>query len=145
MYFSCLNRVELIGYISKRLERKVIPSTNTPACNLTLATVVYTRMASGKEYRDAQYHNVVIYGNKNLTDRLKLKDRIMVIGKLRTRIYTKQGMRIPNMEIVAQQLAFLPKDRGYNSNKSAEDERLEQFELDEGELEEIPFEEIVNE
>lgn len=101
-----LNSVIVIGNLVRDPELKALPS-GQQVCSLSLATnEVYTKDGERKE--TTEYHNIVLFGKQaeNTAKYLKKGDQAMVEGKLQTRSWDKDGVKMYRTEIIGQSIQF---------------------------------------
>lgn len=105
-----LNKVMIIGRLTRDPEVKVIPS-GASVCQLGLATnYVYTNQQTGQKVEQVEYHNVVLW--RKLAEiagqYLKKGRRIYIEGRLQTRSWDGQdGQKRYKTEIVGDNMIML--------------------------------------
>ncbi len=102
-----LNKVTLIGNLTRDVELKAMPNGNKVA-NFSIATnrVWYN---DKKEKQEAtEYHNVVAFGKQSETiaQYCKKGDQILVEGRLQTRSWESDGKKNYRTEIIADNVQF---------------------------------------
>lgn len=110
-----MNKVVLIGRLTKDPELKYTPGSGTAVTTITLAV---DRRFSKDNQREADFIPVVIWGKSaESTAQYMAKGRLMgVAGRIQTRSYeAKDGGRRYVTEVVAEEVQFL---EWGNSNKS---------------------------
>jgi single-strand DNA-binding protein len=113
-----MNKVVLIGRLTKDPELRFAPGTGNAVATITLA--VDRRMPNKDGQREADFIPVVIWGKQaEATANYMGKGRLMgVSGRIQTRSYeAKDGTRRYVTEVVAEEVQFL--DRGDRPNSGA--------------------------
>ncbi|OPJ58686.1 single-stranded DNA-binding protein [Clostridium oryzae] len=113
-----MNKVVLIGRLTKDPELRFAPGTGNAVATITLA--VDRRMPNRDGQREADFIPVVIWGKQaEATANYMGKGRLMgVSGRIQTRNYeAKDGTRRYVTEVVADEVQFL--DRGDRTNSGA--------------------------
>lgn len=116
-----LNKVFLIGNITKDPELKALPS-GVKVCSFSMATnEVYTK--DGQKVEKAEFHNVVAFGKtaENIGTYMKKGSQIFIDGKLQTRSWddTATGTKKYRTEILANMVQFGAKPAGSSTTKSS--------------------------
>jgi single-strand DNA-binding protein len=107
-----MNKVILIGRLTKDPELRFTPGNGTAVTTLTLAVDKYNP-SSGQ--READFIPVVIWGKQaETTANYMAKGRLMAIsGRIQTRSYdAKDGTKRYVTEVVANEVQFLDKGNG---------------------------------
>ena len=105
-----LNKVMIIGRLTRDPELKTIPSGAT-VCQLGIATnYVYTNQQTGQKVEQVEYHNIVLW--RKLAEiagqYLKKGRRVYIEGRLQTRSWDGQdGSKKSRTEIVADNMIML--------------------------------------
>lgn len=109
-----LNRIILIGRLTRDPELRYTPTNNTPVCTFTLAVDRSRKNAQGE--RETDFINIVVWSKlgENCANYLAKGKLAAVDGRLQIRNYTdKDGNRRSITEVVAEDVRFLsPKDSG---------------------------------
>ncbi len=109
-----LNRIILIGRLTRDPELRYTPTNNTPVCTFTLAVDRNRKNAQGE--RETDFINIVVWSKlgENCANYLAKGKLAAVDGRLQIRNYTdKDGNRRSITEVVAEDVRFLsPKDSG---------------------------------
>ena len=116
-----MNKVVLIGRLTKDPELKFTPGAGTAVATITLAV---DRRFSKDGQREADFISVVIWGKQaETTANYMSKGKLMgVSGRIQTRSYdAKDGTKRYVTEVVAEEVQFLEWGNGAGSgaNKSA--------------------------
>jgi single-strand DNA-binding protein len=112
-----MNKVVLIGRLTKDPELKFTPGNGTAVATLTLA--VDRRMPNKNGQREADFISVTVWGKSaENTANYMSKGRLMgVSGRIQTRSYeAKDGTRRYVTEVVADEVQFLDKGNGNNGS-----------------------------
>jgi single-strand DNA-binding protein len=113
-----MNKVVLIGRLTKDPELKFTPGNGTAVATLTLA--VDRRVPNKNGQREADFIAVTVWGKAaENTANYMSKGRLMgVSGRIQTRSYeAKDGTRRYVTEVVADEVQFLDKGNGAASNQ----------------------------
>jgi single-strand DNA-binding protein len=114
-----MNRVVLIGRLTKDPELKFTPGTGTAVATLTLA--VDRRVPNKNGQREADFIQVTVWGKAaENTANYMGKGRLMGVGgRIQTRSYeAKDGSRRYVTEVVADEVQFLDRGNGASPNTS---------------------------
>jgi single-strand DNA-binding protein len=116
-----LNKVMLIGRLTRDPELKAIPS-GVNVCQIGLATsYVYTNQQTGQKVESTEFHNVVLWRKLGeiAAQYLKKGTQIFIEGRLQTRSWDGQdGQKRYRTEIVADNMIMLGKPSGQASGTS---------------------------
>ena len=133
-----MNKVVLIGRLTKDPELQFIPNTGTAVTKCTLA--VDRRFPSKDGQKEADFIPIVIWGKiAETTANYMSKGRLMgVSGRIQTRSYdAKDGSKRYVTEVVADEVQFLDyKKDGQGSNTGSNCQEDDLTPVDEGD---IPF------
>ena len=109
-----LNRIVLIGRLTRDPELRYTPTNNTPVCTFSLAVDRSRKNQQGE--RETDFINIVVWSKlgENCANYLAKGKLAAVDGRLQIRNYTdKDGNRRSITEVVAEDVRFLsPKDSG---------------------------------
>jgi single-strand DNA-binding protein len=106
-----LNKVFLIGRLTRDPESKVLPS-GQQVTSFGLATDRFYNDKSGQKQQQTEFHNIVLFGKlaEIATQYLKKGSLILVEGRLQTRNWQDSaGNRRSRTEIIAERLQLGPK------------------------------------
>ena len=125
-----MNKVVLIGRLTKDPELKYTPGAGTAVTTITLAV---EKRFSKKQDKDADFIPVVIWGKSaEATAQYMAKGRLLAIaGRIQTRTYeAKDGTRRYVTEVVAEEVKFIEwgnssDNRESNSNSNSENSSYE--------------------
>jgi len=142
-----LNKVFLIGRLTRDPEMKVLPSGQSVA-NFGLATDSFFTDKSGQKQQQVEFHNMVLFGRlaEIASQYLKKGSLAFFEGRIRTRSWEdSSGNKRYRTEIIAQRLQLGPKSAGKiippEPKKETLKEEIPIIEEGEGEInvENIPF------
>lgn len=114
-----MNKVELIGRLTKNPELRYIQGSGTATCTVTIAIDRYNSKTKSKE---ADFIPVVIWNKQaeNIATYMEKGCMIAVIGRIQTRSYeAKDGTKRYVTEVVADPyggIEFLSKGKGQDIN-----------------------------
>lgn len=106
-----VNKVILVGHVGHDPEVRYIES-NTPVCNLRIATSEVYKNKNGDRVSNTEWHTVVLWrGLAEVAEKYVRKgSQIYIEGKIRTRAWDdKEGNKRYSTEIVADVLQLLGK------------------------------------
>lgn len=115
-----MNKVVLIGRLTKDPELKFTPGSGTAVATVTLA--VDRRLPNKDGQREADFITVVIWGKQaENTANFMSKGRLLgVSGRIQVRSYdAKDGTRRYVTEVVAEEVQFLDRGNGAGGNNNA--------------------------
>ena len=113
-----MNKVTLIGRISKEIDLKFLPGTGKATASFTMA--VDRRMPNKDGQKEADFIPIVVWGKQaeNTANYMGKGKLIAVSGRLQVRSYdAKDGTKRYVTEVVAEEVQFLDKGNS-NSNNS---------------------------
>lgn len=102
-----MNKVELIGRLTKDPELKFTPGNGTAVSNITLAVDKYN---PSTKQREADFIPVVVWGKQaeSLANYMNKGSQIAVAGRIQTRSYeANDGTKRYVTEVVATEIQFL--------------------------------------
>lgn len=102
-----MNKVILIGRLTKDPDLKFTPATGTAVCTFSMAT---NKRVKKEGQPTADFHNIVVWGKiaENTANYMKKGSQIGITGRLETRSYEdKEGKRRYVTEVVAEEVEFL--------------------------------------
>lgn len=131
-----LNRVVLIGRLTRDPELKYIPS-GIPVASFTLA--VDRPFANKEGERETDFIPIVVWRKQaeNCANYLGKGSLVAVDGRIQVRTYEQDGQRRYMTEIVADSVRFL--DRKGEQSARAATSGFEQYGTDAGADDDIPF------
>lgn len=107
---SCLNRVDLIGNLTKDPEARTTTSGKSVVSMGVATNERWKDKQSGEIKERVEYHNVVLWGDlaKHCSEHLKKGQRIHVSGRVQTRSWeTPQGQKRYTTEVNADTVSLL--------------------------------------
>jgi len=113
-----MNKVTLIGRLTKDPELKFTPGTGTAVANFTIA--VDRRLPNKDGQREADFISVVVWGKiaENTANYMSKGKLIAISGRIQARSYdAKDGTKRYVTEVVAEEVQFLEKVGGANSGQ----------------------------
>ena len=110
-----LNKVMIIGRLTRDPELKAIPS-GVNVCQMGVATsYVYTNQSTGQKVEQTEFHNVVLWRKLGeiAHQYLKKGNQVYIEGRLQTRSWDdKEGQKKYRTEIVADNMIMLGNKSG---------------------------------
>lgn len=116
-----MNKVVLIGRLTKDPELRYTPGTGMAVTTVTLAI---DRFNASTKQREADFISVVIWGKQaeNTANYMSKGSQMAISGRIQTRSYDdKEGKKRYITEVVAQEVSFLSKGSGTQSNGNNQD------------------------
>lgn len=108
-----LNTVTLIGNLTRDPELKSLPS-GSAVCSFSVATNRTWKDKNGAKQESVEFHNVTAF-NKTaeiIAQYMRKGSQVLVIGRLQTRSWDKDGQKHYRTEIVAETVQFGNKPKG---------------------------------
>ncbi|HHD92437.1 MAG TPA: single-stranded DNA-binding protein [Candidatus Portnoybacteria bacterium] len=108
------NKVVILGNLTRDPESKVLPS-GQPVVNFSVATNRFWRDAQGNNQKEAEFHNIVVYGRlTEICSRYLRKGGLVLIeGRLKTRSWQDSGgQKHYRTEIIAEGIQLGPRNSG---------------------------------
>lgn len=118
-----LNKAIIIGNLTRDPELRALPS-GVKVSTLGVATNRVWRDKNGAKQEDAQFHNVVVFGNQaeNVAQYLRKGSIVLVEGRMQTRSWEgPDGKKQYRTEIVAERVQFGPKTSSAGPRPAAAD------------------------
>jgi len=114
-----LNKVMVEGNLTRDPEMKALPSGDN-VTNFSVATNRVYSDRDGKKQEEVEYHNIVVFGKQaeNVAKYLTKGSGAYIEGRLQTRSWDKDGVKMFRTEVVADRVQFGSK--GEVSNKESE-------------------------
>lgn len=113
-----MNKITLIGRITKDPEIKFTPETGTA---VTRFTVAGDRKLPNKEgHNEADFISIVVLGKQaeNTANYMSKGKLISISGRIQVKAYnSKDGTKTYFTEVVAEEVEFLDKSNGINSSR----------------------------
>jgi len=111
-----LNKVFVLGNLTRDPERKALPSGQT-VVNFSIATNRFYLDQSKQKQQETEFHNITAYGKSAeiIAQYLKKGSLVLIEGRLRTRNWQDQaGVKHYRTEIITERLQLGPKNSGGN-------------------------------
>lgn len=141
-----LNKVQIIGNITKDPELKALPN-GINVCSFSVATnETFTK--DGKKIEKVEFHNIVCFGKtaENISKYMSKGSQIYIEGKLQTRSWEAEGKKLYRTEILANSIQFGNKTNSASSTTKKQEESTDEDitggydgELNTEEINDIPF------
>jgi len=114
-----LNKVMVEGNLTRDPEMKALPSGDN-VTNFSVATNRVYNDRDGNKQEEVEYHNIVVFGKQadNVAKYLTKGSGAYIEGRLQTRSWDKDGVKMYRTEVVADRVQFGAK--GEVSNKESE-------------------------
>jgi single-strand DNA-binding protein len=128
-----MNKVVIIGRLTKAPELKFTPGNGTAVCNITVAV---DRKINKDGQKETDFLPVVVFGKsaENVANYMDKGRLIGVAGRIQTGSYEKDGVKHYSTNIVAEEVQFLDKGNGQTQQQSTPEEMTEVIDG-----EDIPF------
>ena len=114
-----MNKVVLIGRLTKDPELRFLPGSGTATCTLTLAVDKYN---TKEKKMEADFVPVVVWGKQaeSTANYMTKGSQMAISGRIQTRNYeAKDGTKRYVREVVATEVQFLSKGKGqYQENSN---------------------------
>lgn len=116
-----LNKAMVYGNLTRDPELKALPSGANVA-NMSIATNRVYNDKDGNRQEATEYHNIVVYGKQaeNCAKYLSKGSGAYVEGRLETRSWDKDGVKMYRTEIVAESVKFGHRGGGEAKNDTSE-------------------------
>lgn len=118
-----MNKVCLIGRLTKDPEIKVIPTSNTMVCNFTIA--VNRRFVKEGEERQADFISIIAWGKtaEFCSNYFTKGQQVGITGRIQTRNWDDQnGQKHYATEVVAEEVDFADSKKDDGTNGSAKND-----------------------
>ena len=123
------NQAIVMGNLTRDPELRTTP-TGQNVCSFAVATNRMWQDASGERKEAAEFHEIVAWGKlAELANQYLGKGRkVMVVGRLQTQSWEKDGVKRSRTEIVANDISFLdaPRDGAGNNQAAVAPEDVDQ-------------------
>lgn len=102
-----INTVMIEGNLTRDPELKALPSGSNVA-SMSIATNRKWKDKDGNLQEDVQYHNIVVFGKQaeSCAKYLTKGSSALVVGRLETRSWEKDGVKQYRTEVVAEDVTF---------------------------------------
>lgn len=134
-----LNHVFLFGNLTRDPEFRALPS-GMEVVNFSMATNRVFKDKDGKKQEQVDFHNVVVFGKqaRSVSDHLKKGASVFIEGRLQTRSWEKDGVKMYRTEIVSERVQFGPR-KVSGVPKEEEVSKTVDYPTEEINPEDIPF------
>ena len=139
-----LNKVFLIGNLTRDPELRTMPNGN-PVVNFGIATNRMWKDKSGVQQKQAEFHNIVMFGRlaEIAKQYLTKGSMVMVEGRLQTKTWDGQdGPKKNRTEIVAESMQMGPRNAGGSRTPDAVSPKQEEVAPETLETVEYPEDDI---
>jgi single-strand DNA-binding protein len=108
-----INKAMVYGNLTRDPEMKALPSGQN-VTSMSIATNRTYKDKDGKQQEEAEYHNIVVFGKQaeNCAKYLTKGGGVFIEGRLQTRSWDKDGVKMYRTEIVADHVQFGAKKDG---------------------------------
>ena len=108
-----LNKVQLIGNLTRDPELKAIPS-GIKVCTFSLATNRTWKDQNGAKQEATDFHNVVSFGKiaELIAQYTKKGSSLYIEGRIQTRSWEQDGQKKYRTEIITENFQFGPRPTG---------------------------------
>jgi len=117
-----LNKVFILGNLTRDPERKQIPTTGNTVVNFGIATNRYYKTPQGEMKNEVEFHNIVMFGKmaETASQYLKKGSMVLVEGRIKTRSWTDNtsGQKRYMTEIIAEKMQLGPRKSASNTQSS---------------------------
>ena len=116
-----INKAMVYGNLTRDPEMKALPSGQN-VTNMSLATNRTYNDRDGNKQEEVEFHNVVVFGKQaeNVAKYLTKGSSAYIEGRLQTRSWDKDGVKMYRTEIVADFVQFGPKSSASNTPSEAQ-------------------------
>lgn len=131
----------IYGNLTRDPELKALPS-GQHVCSLAIATNRTYTDKDGKRQEQVEYHNVVVFGKQAeiVAKYLTKGSGAYVEGRLQTRNWDKDGVKMYRTEIISERVQFGPnKNKADSSTESVAQDYPSEYPAEEINPEDIPF------
>lgn len=101
-----VNKVIMIGNLGRDAEM-TFTATGKAVTKFSIATSYRKKDASGNYTDETDWHNIVLWDAENLSQYLTKGKQVYVEGRLKTRMYEKDGEKKYSTEVVAFEVNLL--------------------------------------
>ena len=138
-----LNRIELIGRVTKQPELKALPS-GAKVCSFGIATNNTFKNKNGEKVENTTFHNCVVFGKiaEVIAQYVIKGQEIYVDGRIENRSWDKDGVKHYRTEVLVNNFQFGQKPKGSENVQPAKQDvagMSEEFSEEEINPDDIPF------
>lgn len=133
-----MNKVVLIGRLTKDPQIKFTPGNGTAVCNFTMAV---NRRFKKEGQPDADFIPVVVWGKQaeSTANYMKKGSLVGIAGRIETRSYEGKNGKVFITEVVAEEVHFLEFGKKNNSNNNTQGAEVPQDYFSEDNNTDMPF------
>lgn len=115
-----LNKVMIYGNLTRDPELKSLPS-GMQVASMSVATNRTFNDRDGKKQEQVEFHNIVVFGKQAESSAKWLTKGagVFIEGRLQTRSWDKDGVKMYRTEIIADRVQFGPKSGSSTAAKPA--------------------------
>ncbi len=116
-----INRVTLVGRLTRDAELKYTTSGGTPVCRFSIAVNRYRKGDDGRGIEEASFFDIVVWGRQGeaIKQYLVKGKQVAVDGELRQGRWEQDGQQRSKVEIIAQNVQLLGGNQGAPSSSNA--------------------------
>lgn len=120
------NKIVIVGRVGRDPELKATPS-GSQVCSFSLATSRVWKDKDGEQQEETEWHNVVFWNKpaEIITRYVKKGALLLVEGRVQTRTYEKDGVKMYRTEIMGETFQLPPKAMSGSSGEESEKERVD--------------------
>ena len=135
-----INKAMVYGNLTRDPEMKALPNGGN-VTSMSIATNRVYNDRDGKKQEEVEYHNIVVFGKQaeNVAKYLTKGSGAFIEGRLQTRSWDKDGVKMYRTEIVADFVQFGAKSGDSTPAKSESPSALSEYPVEEISEEHIPF------
>ena len=135
-----INKAMIYGNLVKDPEMKALPSGQN-VTSMSIATNRVWKDKDGKQQEEVEYHNIVVFGKQaeNCAKYLTKGSGAYVEGRLQTRSWDKDGVKMYRTEIVAETVQFGSKSSNTASTSTKDESALPEYPADEINPSDVPW------
>ncbi len=103
-----LNKAIIVGNLTRDPELKVIAGSDVKTCAFSVATNRVWKDKNGAKQESTDYHNIVVFGKQaeSTAQYMKKGSQVLIEGRIQTRSWDKDGVKMYRTEIVAESIKF---------------------------------------
>lgn len=108
-----MNKIFLVGNLTKDPQKKVVGENNTTLCNFSIA--VNRRFSKNQE---ADFFNISVFGKiaENCFEYLKTGSKVAITGSVQISNYEADGQKKTFVSVVADEVEFLSSSKNSDSS-----------------------------
>lgn len=136
-----LNKAMVYGNLTRDPEMKALPSGSN-VTSMSIATNRVYNDKDGNRQEEVEFHNIVVFGKQaeNVAKYLTKGSSAYVEGRLQTRSWDKDGIKMYRTEIIADAVQFGPKNASQETAKaSSAGPTMPEYSTDDIDPNDVPF------